>query len=85
MDTVDTIDRNSLLNGKSVDRRTPHVQAATKSRWFKSSIAHHVVRPAPALRSKERLMLNIDEAGKHTHELTRLPHNRLADGTVHRW
>jgi hypothetical protein len=30
-------------------------------------------------------MLNIDEAGKHTHELTRLPHNRLVDGTVHRW
>ena len=29
-------------------------------------------------------MLTIDEAGKHTHELTRLPHNRLADGKVHR-
>ena len=29
-------------------------------------------------------MLDIDEAGKHAHELTCLPRNRLADGKVHR-
>ena len=30
-------------------------------------------------------MLDIGEAGTHPRELARPAHNRLADGTVHRW